>query len=124
MKTSLHLHRVIVGRTREVRGPDALEHAAVAVCILVATVAAMIYGLHQVHMVQAIEAITLVSGPKEYNLIEYRAVRGDWPPRTDTRIVGGNRQGTYVKNITLGRGGVLTADLTFEKFVYHPGFFV
>jgi hypothetical protein len=123
MKMSPHLHRVIIGRTREVRGPDALERAAVAVCILVAIVAALIYGLHQVHMVEATEAIAMVAGPTEYNLIEYRAVHGDWPPRTDTRVFGEIvQQGLYVKKITLEQGGALTATLTFEALAYHPDF--
>ena len=124
MKTFPYLHRVTVGRSREVRGPDALELGAVAACVLAVIVVALSYGLRQIHMAEVTEAIALVSGPSEYNLIEYRALYGGWPPYADGDIVGGNRQGAYVKNIALGRDGVLTAELALRQNDFHPGFIV
>lgn len=95
------------------RGPDALERAAVAMCTLTVLVFAVGFGIHQVRMAESIEAVSLVSGTPEYNLMEYRALYGRWPSRSNASVVGDNATGKYVRDISLDRDGVLTANIDF-----------
>lgn len=102
------LHRVTVGRSREVRGPDGLEMGIAIVLITIVMSMAVWFGMRLIPMVQTLDALSLATGPA-YNEIIYHAVHGRWPPADDATIVAGNNKSVYVKNITLDGDGVITA---------------
>lgn len=102
------LHRVTVGRSREVRGPDGLEMGIAVVIITVVISMAVWFGMRVIPMVRTLDPLSLASGPM-YNEVIYHAVHGRWPSPDDPTIVAGNNNGAYVKDITLGRDGVITA---------------
>ena len=104
------LHQVTIGRSREVRGPDAMESGIVGVIIAGVMVVAVWFGMRLIPTVQTLDAVSLASGPA-YNEIIYHAVHGRWPPADDPTIIAGNHQGSYVSNLTLGKDGVITAQL-------------
>lgn len=111
-RTHLHpLHRVTIGRTREVRGPDALERGFVGLIIAVAIAVAGAFAIHSVRMVQTLDAVTLASGA-EIDAIIHRAVHGDWPRADDPGVTSGNATGNYVTRMRLGAHGLITANLS------------
>lgn len=111
-RTHLHpLHRVTIGRTREVRGPDALERGFVGVIIAIAMTVAVMFSIHSVRMIQTLDAVTLASGA-EIDAIIHRAVHGDWPRADDPNVLGRSVTGRYVTRMTLGDDGLITATLT------------
>jgi hypothetical protein len=104
-------HRIIIGRSREVRGPDALERGFAGIIIAVAMVMAIWFGLRLIAMTQAIEAVSLASGP-QINAVLYRAEHGRWPSPGDRNIVAADNHGAYVRRLMLGAGGVVTAQMS------------
>lgn len=107
------LHRVTVGRSREVRGPDGMEVVIAAVIVAVVTSMAGWFGMRLIPMVQTLDAVSLASGPA-YNEIIYHAVHGRWPSPDDPTIIAGNHKGSYVSNLTLGKDGVITTQLAMN----------
>ncbi len=112
------LHRVTVGRTREVRGPDALERGFVGLTIMAAAVLAIGYGIHQMRMVKVTEAIVLARQPQIDETL-YRAAHGTWPKTGDPSIVAGAQAtgavGHYVTAAHLARHGVITMRLSLGQ---------
>ena len=104
------LYRITIGRSRELRGPDSMERGVVGVIIAIIVIMAMWFGARLIPMVKTLDAVSLASGPA-YNEIIYRAVHGRWPPAGNPTIIAGNNRGSYVSNLTLGKDGVLTAQL-------------
>lgn len=108
------LHRVTIGRTREVRGPDGFERGAVGIIIAVVAAIAVWASAHLVHMVQTLDAVSLASSV-ETNAIVYRAERGHWPEPGTRSINDNHAHGVYATNLRLGQGGVITADLALGR---------
>lgn|SRR5574337_130751 len=106
-------HRITIGRTREVRGPDALERGAVGMIIAVVMVIAVWFGMQLVHMTQTLDAVTLASGA-QISAVIYHAEHGRWPAADERNIVAADSHGSYVKHLTLGEGGVITAELALS----------
>lgn len=104
-------HRVTLGRSREVRGPDALERGFAGMIIAVAMVIAVGFGVQLIQMTQTLDAVSIVRGA-QINAIVYHAEYGRWPAPGDRHIAAGNVHGSYVEHLTLGDGGVITAELT------------
>lgn len=104
------LHRVTIGRTREVRGPDALERGFVGLIIAAASAVAVAFAIHSVRMVQSLDAISLASGA-ETDAIVHRAVHGAWPSADDPGVTPGNATRNYVTHMRLGAHGLITATL-------------
>lgn len=103
-------HRIVIGRSREVRGPDALERGFAGLIIAAAMVIAVWFGIQLVQMTQTLDAVSLAGGP-QINAVLYHAVRGRWPSAGNQDIIAANGQGSYVEHLTLGEGGVITAEL-------------
>jgi hypothetical protein len=116
MRRRGHLHRVTIGRTREVRGPDAMERAAAGLIILVAMASAVGFGARHIRMVQSLDAVVLASATY-YDSVVYRSVHGTWPS-PDPDILGGNFGGRYADNISLDPGGGITAELRLDAPVF------
>lgn len=112
MRKVHHVHRVTVGRTRELRGPDAFERLAVAFIGFVVLGFALWYGLAHIRMTKSSEAISLALIP-EYNLILYRAHYGEWPAPENPHIVPAHATGKYVKSVSLEPGGGLRVEMGF-----------
>lgn len=109
--THVHpLHRVTIGRTREVRGPDALERAFVGLIIAVAAMVAVAFAIHSLRMVQSLDAISLASGA-ETDAIVHRAVHGAWPAADEPGVTSGGASGHYVTRVRLVANGLVTANL-------------
>lgn len=104
---------MVIGRTREVRGPDALERGFAGIVIAVATAIAGWYGTQLMQMSQALEAVTTVRAG-EINAVVYHAVHGRWPSPGNRHIVPTGNHGTYVKQLVLGEGGTFNAELTLD----------
>jgi hypothetical protein len=104
-------HRITIGRTREVRGPDALEGGFAGMIIAVAMVIAVWLGIQLVQMTQTLDAVS-VTGGSQINAIIYHAERGRWPSPGYRDIVAVHSNGNYVEHLALGEGGVITAELT------------
>lgn len=104
-------YRVTIGRSREVRGPDALERGFVGIIIVAAMVIAVGFGIRLIQMTQTLDAVSLVRGA-QINAIVYHAEYGRWPAPGDRHIAAANAHGPYVDHLTLGDGGVITAELT------------
>jgi len=107
------MHKAVIGRSREVCGPDALELVFAAALVLLVTSIAMAYGLHQIRMAKATEAFTLTANARIAD-VEYQAFHGEWPPPDDRFVIGSYTQGEYVKSLTLGRDGTLTAGIRLQ----------
>lgn len=107
------MHKVVIGRSRELRGPDALELVLVAACVLAICGIATVYGLHQFRMAKTTEVLTLTTNAKIAD-VEYRAFNGEWPPPDDRFVLGSFAQGKYVESLKLGRDGTLTAGIRFQ----------
>lgn len=107
------LHRVTIGRTREVRGPDAIERAFVGVIIAAAMAIAVWFGMQLVGMVQTLDAVSLAAGPK-LDMTIYRAVHGRWPSADNARTTAVNGHGLFSRNVTVGENGVITVELTLR----------
>lgn len=116
-------YKIVTGRTREVRGPDALELVFVAACILAACGIATVYGLHQLSMTETTEAFTLARNAMIGEVV-YKAFNGDWPHAGDTNVVTPDMQGKYVRSIKLGQKGTLTAGLMVNPFIRQENFTV
>ncbi len=114
MAKGLPLHRITVGRTREVRGPDAMERLAAGVVASVVVGLALGFGAHQVRMFQALDAVSLATGPT-YDAIIHRALHGAWPEPADDASVGDNVQGRWVRHVVPEPYGGLTMHLTFTQ---------
>lgn len=114
------LYKVVVGRSREVRGPDAMEMAFAIVIITVVMFMAMHFGRTFVAMAQTIDAVSLVSAPVHDEIV-YHAVHGRWPAPGDPVIIGSSRGGSSANHLALGEGGVITAQLaTRTRAVFGP----
>ncbi|HZX72323.1 MAG TPA: hypothetical protein VFE77_16070 [Rhodanobacter sp.] len=105
------LHRITIGRTREVRGPDAFEQGVAGVIVAVVTAFAGWFGVQLVHMTQTLDAVTFARGA-QINAVIYHAVQGRWPSPGDRNVVAADSHGDYVTHLALGEGGVITAELT------------
>ena len=106
-------HRTVIGRTREVRGPDALEGGFAGIVIAVATAIAGWYGIQLMQMSQALDAVTVVRAA-QINAIVYHAVHGRWPSPRNLHIVPADSRGKYVKQLVLGEGGSFSAELRLD----------
>jgi hypothetical protein len=104
-------HQITIGRTREVRGPDALEQGFAGVIVAVAMVIAGWFGIQLIHMTQTLDAVSVAGGP-QINAIIYHAEHGRWPSPGYRDIVAAHSNGNYVEHLALGEGGVITAELT------------
>ena len=103
-------HRITIGRTREVRGPDALEGGFAGMIIAAAMVVAVWFGIHLVQMTQTLDAVSVAEGP-QINAIIFYAEHGRWPSPGNRDIVAADSKGMYVEHLALGDGGVITAEL-------------
>lgn len=104
-------YRITIGRSREVRGPDALERGFAGMIIAVALLIAVGFGIRLIQMTQTLDAVSIVRGA-QINAIVYHAEYGRWPVPGDRNIVATATHGAYVEHLTLGDGGVITAELT------------
>lgn len=107
------LHRITIGRTREVRGPDALEGSVVGVIVVVVMAIAMWFGVRLVLMAQTLDAVSVVRGA-QVNAVVYHAEHGRWPAPGSRDIIGADPHGSFFKHLTLDEGGVITAELTLD----------
>lgn len=105
------LHRITIGRTREVRGPDALERGAVGLIVVVVMAVAMWFGVRLMLMAQTLDAVSVARGA-QVNAVVYHAEHGRWPTPDSQGIIGADLHGSFFKHLTLGEGGVITAELT------------
>jgi hypothetical protein len=103
-------HQITIGRTREVRGPDALEQGFAGVIVAVAMVIAGWFGIQLIHMTQTLNAVSLASLP-QINAVMYHTVHGHWLSPGNQHIVAADSNGSYVKHLALGEGGVITAEM-------------
>lgn len=120
MRPARPLHRVTIGRTRELRGPDALERGFVGLIIAAGMVVAVCFGGRLIRMSQSLEAVSLSVATK-IDAVVHHTVHGRWP-RPDTSATKRMVQGTYATNLSLGRDGVITAHLTLDasrSFISH-----
>jgi hypothetical protein len=108
------LHRTTIGRTREVRGPDALELGVAGVIVAVVVVIAAGFGGRLMLMAQTLDAVSLAWAP-QVNARVYRAEHGRWPSAGDPNILGDAREGAHVEDLTLADGGVITAQLSLGQ---------
>lgn len=108
------LHRVVIGRSRELRGPDAMEMGVVMAIIALLMLLGACFGRRLLPMVQSLDALSLASGPA-YNEVVYHAVHGRWPSPNDPAIIADNSKGMHVSAIALGSDGVITAQLTVNQ---------
>lgn len=106
-------HRISIGRTREVRGPDALEGGFAGMIIAVAMAVALWFGIHLVPMAQTLDAVSLADG-SQINAVIYYAEHGRWPSPGNRDIVAADGEGIYAKHLALSDGGVITAELTLD----------
>jgi hypothetical protein len=104
-------HQIIIGRTREVSGPDALEQGFAGVIVTVAMVIAGWFGIQLIHMTQTLDAVSLASLP-QIDAIMYRTVHGRWLSPGNRHIVAAHSNGSYARHLALGEGGVITAEMT------------
>jgi len=113
MLNNKHYYNVTIGRTREVRGPDALETVVVWAFILAVLAIPMTYGFHQARMAEMTEPVSLVNASPNYDLIIYRSLYGRWPSSLPDEILKENRIGAYTKSFKLGAHGSMTAEVVF-----------
>lgn len=111
------LHRVTIGRSRELRGPDALERGFAGVIITLALLLAGWGGAQAMRMSETLEAVSLASGP-ENDLIVYHAEHGQWPAPGQAGVIGNNINGLHVRTLSLAEDGVLTAALALGRVRY------
>lgn len=76
----------------------------------VVSVIAVWSGVQLVQMTQALDAVSLASGPQT-DAVLYHAVYGRWPSPGDPGIAAADGRGTFVKRMALHEDGVLTAEL-------------
>jgi hypothetical protein len=107
------LHHVTVGRTREVRGPDALERGFVGVIIVAVISIGAVFGARAVRMSDTLDAVSLASGIEAAAVVHY-AVHGRWPAANDTNVIGKHVEGTYATHAALGNDGVITVDMALD----------
>jgi hypothetical protein len=105
------LHRVTIGRSREVRGPDGMETGMAVVIIAIVMIMALWFGMRLIPMAQTLDALSLASGP-ESNEIIYHAEHGRWPPADNPYMIAGKGGGLYTNNLMLDGDGAITAELT------------
>ena len=106
-------HRISIGHTREVRGPDALEVGFAGMIIAVAMAVAVFFGIQLAQMTQTLDAVSVVEGP-QFNAVIYYAEHGRWPSPGSQAIVAADGEGIYAKHLALSDGGVITAELTLD----------
>ncbi len=104
-------HRMTIGRSREVRGPDGMEMAMVATIVAIVSIMAIGFGARLLLMAQTLDAVSLAS-PVETNEVIYRAMRGRWPPADNPYMAIGNTRGNYTRNLRVDGAGSITAQLT------------
>lgn len=104
------LHRIVIGRSREVRGPDALESAVVGVIVVVVMMVAMEFGVRATLMAQTLDAVSFARGA-QVNAVIYYAEHGRWPAPGSPDIVGADGRGSFFEQLTLDEGGAMTAEL-------------
>lgn len=78
--------------------------------IAIVMITATWFGMRLVPMAQTLDAVSLASGP-QYNEIIYHAVHGRWPSADNPYMIAGTGKSNYVNHLTLGAGGVITAQL-------------
>ena len=101
-----------IGRTREVRGPDAFERGVAAIIMAVVAAIAVGFGLQLSRMAQTLEAVSMVSTAK-IDAITYHTILGRWPRAGDASInPSNNASGRYVQHLTLDNDGAITAAMT------------
>lgn len=110
-----HLHRVTIGRSREVRGPDGMEAGIAAVIIATVMIMAIWFGTRLLPMAQTLDALSLASLP-ESNEVIYHAMHGRWPPADNPYMIASNSRGLYTNNLRLDGDGIITAQLTIGPF--------
>jgi hypothetical protein len=108
------LHRTAIGRTREVRGPDALELVVARVIVAVVVVIAAGFGSRLKLMAQTLDALSL-AWAQQVNLRVYFAEHGRWPSAGDSNVLGDARKGSHVEDLTLAEGGVITAQVSLGQ---------
>ncbi|HET9818500.1 MAG TPA: hypothetical protein VFP92_04980 [Rhodanobacteraceae bacterium] len=103
-------------QARRVRGPDALEYAAVAVTILVVLTGAAAFLVHPMHIVQATEGYMAAASVKP-DMIVHRAVHGSWPAPDDPVMadMASHFQGVYVRHVSLAPDHALVVDVSFSN---------
>lgn len=114
MRRDQPLHRVTIGRTRGVRGPDALERGVVGVIIAIVMMLAVGYGVRQMRIGEVVEAVTLARGA-QYDAVVYRAVHGAWPSPGHGAMAINAIEGKYVKQTRLGENGIITMRLVLGQ---------
>ena len=120
MRSAPPLHRVTIGRTRETRGPDALERGMAGAIIVAATCIGLVFGARLIQMTETVDAVSLAAGP-ETNAVIYRAERGHWPRAQDPAILPAGGKGRFAKHLTLSNHGVLTAHLALSSLATLSG---
>lgn len=105
------LHRVTIGRTREVRGPDAFERGVAGIIIAVVSALALGFGLQLSRMVQTLEAVSMTSTAK-IDSVTYHTIHGHWPRAGDPDIVVPGTHSAYVQRLALDDHGSITATAT------------
>ena len=111
MLKNKHLYNVAAGRTREVRGPDALELAFAWGLILAILLIPAVYGLRQMRMAEMTEPVSMVSALPRNELIIYRSLYGRWPSSLPSAE---DESGRFFKAFKLGKRGSITAQITFQ----------
>ncbi|CAM5340365.1 hypothetical protein [Rhodanobacter lindaniclasticus] len=107
-------YRTTIGRTREVRGPDALELAIAGMIVAVVATIAAGFGGRLMLIAQTLDAISLVRAA-QVNAMVYRAEQGRWPSAGAPDILGDARAGSHVEELTLEDGGVVTVQLRLGR---------
>lgn len=110
MRSASPLHRVTIGRTRGVRGPDGLEWGFVGLIVTAVAMVGLWFGVQFLHVVQVLDAVSLVSGTRN-NLVVYRALHGTWPSPSQADVILNARRGLHVADVVLGEDGVITAEV-------------
>jgi hypothetical protein len=110
------MHPLSVGRSCQLRGPDALELGFAGLTVTAVTLLALSFAVRLTHMVEVLDAVSVVSGAQT-DAVVHRAVHGRWPAPGDVGVVSPDADGFYTQHLTLGDGGVVTADLRLGRAV-------
>lgn len=111
------MHPLSVGRSRQVRGPDALELGFAGLTITAVTLLALTFAVRLTRMVEVLDAVSVASGAQA-DAVVHRAVHGRWPAPGDAGVVSPDLHGSYAWRLTLEDGGVVTADLRLGRAVF------
>ena len=88
-----------------------MERGFAGIIVAVAMALAVWFGIQLMQMTQALDAVSIASGP-QINAVVYHAEHGRWPSPGNQDIASAETNGTYVNHLVLDEGGVIIADLT------------